>query len=277
MQPSSYVSLITPFDQNKNIDLASFEKCACAHFDANVGGFFLGSEIGEGEFLNQDEKLLILERMRQIIHSAIPVFLEISFDQLSFQFLSKLHSKECTGVVISLDQVKDMSDKDLFNLFVGLSHLRLEVILKDVHCRPKSLIEELLALPYISSIYQKSSDVQRVLIENIKQFIEYDRGAPPFAVFPKAAFLSSVANINPKFFHELINTASDLSLDFPIKSLNKLSVLQREIAQGDAIANIKEVLSRQGMCQPFTRKKVENPCKKRIEWIEKKLEEIKKA
>lgn len=277
MHPSSYVSLITPFDHNKNIDLIALEKCTRAHLDANVGGFFLGSEIGEGEFLNQNEKLLILERMRQIIHSAIPVFLEASLDRLSFQFLSKLHSSGCTGCVVSLDQFKNMCDKNLFHLFVEVSHLRLEVILKDVHCRPKNLIEELLALPYISSIYQKSSDVQPVLIENIKQFIEYDRGAPPFAVFPKTAFISSISNIYPHFFHGIINAASEFSFDFHIKSLNKLAIMQREVAQGDAIAIIKEVLSRQGMCQPFTRKKVENPCKKRIEWIEKKLEELKNA
>jgi len=275
MHTSSYVSLITPFDQNKNIDLIALEKCACEHFDANVAGFFLCSEVGEGEFLNQEEKLLILERICQLINSAASVFLEVSHDQLSFSFLSKLNAKGCSGVVISLDQFKGISDNDLFNLFVELSHLRIEIILKSVHLKQRSFIQELLALPYISSIYKKNSEDQHVLLENIKQFIEYDRGVLAFSAFPKAAFVSSLSNIIPHFFHGLINTASDLSLDFDIKSLNKLVLMHREIVQGDATSTIKAVLSKQGMCQPFTRKKGQRPCKKKIDWIEKKLEEIK--
>lgn len=279
MIQSSYVSLITPFNSTGNIDLLSFENLVLEQLQANVSGFFLASEIGEGDFLNLDEKVLLAEHLSKILDPETIFYIHVGEAEIENknEFFSRIYKTACHGVVVSLEQLKFKEEQELFELFVTLSNFKKQIILKDSNNLPNTLLEELLALPFVSAAYQKNSDLKSYIPQSARKFIEYDRGVLPLSLTHEESLVSYFTNIQPAFFHKLITASNFLACNAQMKKLSKLAFLQKQLSKEDPVLNIKAILSKQGKCPIFTRKNQGAVCENRLAAIEKSLEELKNA
>jgi dihydrodipicolinate synthase/N-acetylneuraminate lyase len=278
MNRHSFVSLITPFDASKSIDWNSFEILVKDQLKTCVSGFFLASTIGEGAFLTSEEKILMAQKISKITNNDRSFYMELSSSELRNPwFLEKMYETSCLGVVVCLATLKISSPQELVELFVNLSNFKKYVILKNTGKLSKNLLDELLALPFVSALYQKNSDIQPFSFKHTKQFIEYDRGAIPSYKFTQGGIVSYLANIEPELFHRLIAESERFICERDLIRINKLSFLQKQLSHQEPIVNIKAILEKKGKCKIFSRIDPQEVCLVRLKSIEKSCEEIKNA
>ena len=278
MNRYSFVSLITPFDASKSIDWNSFEILVKDQIKTCASGFFLASTIGEGTFLTSEEKIFMAQMISKITNNDRSFYIELSSSEIRNPcFLEKMYKTNCLGVVVCLETLKILSQQELVELFVNLSNFKKYVILKNTGKLSKNLLDELLALPFVSALYHKNSDIQPLSFDHTKQFIEYDRGAIPSYKFTQGGIVSYLANIEPELFHRLIAKSEHFVCERDLIRMNKLSFLQKQLSHQDPIANIKAILEKKGKCQIFSRIDQQEACLLRLKSIEKSCEEIKNS
>jgi len=73
-----YPAITTKFDEKSNLDLSTFEVNIHAQMDAGIHGIVLGGTLGEASTLQNDEKLLLLEKTLEIVGGKIPVIMNIA-------------------------------------------------------------------------------------------------------------------------------------------------------------------------------------------------------
>jgi 4-hydroxy-tetrahydrodipicolinate synthase len=73
-----YPALLTPFDDNDNIDFKVFEANIEAQIDAGIDGIVLGGSLGEASTLTGEEKNNLLVYAKELVENKIPVILNIA-------------------------------------------------------------------------------------------------------------------------------------------------------------------------------------------------------
>lgn len=73
-----YPAMLTPFDEQDNIDFSLFEKNILAQVKAGANGIILGGSLGEASTLSAEEKVQLLLFAKKTVKEAIPVILNIA-------------------------------------------------------------------------------------------------------------------------------------------------------------------------------------------------------
>lgn len=269
----SYVSLITPFNQDQTIDWACFERIIDDHLDQGSSGFFLATEIGEGLFLTLEEKLKMAEKASSFCSKNALVFLEVFLKEMigRSQFFDSILAAECAGVVINLSDAR--KEDELLDVFVALSNYKTPLILKGVQALSKRSLEQLAALPYVHATHQSLVDVYPKPLPNLKQYVEYDRGLLRLSSDQIDPVVSFAAHLFPKG-HALIAQAGESSFKH-LMGLKKLAELMQLFVDEDKTSLIKAFLADQNARSPYLRKKRSEVNKDALAKIKNKVQELK--
>ena len=273
---NSYISLITPFDVNNKIDARALKRLAQELTKSDVAGFFLASEIGEGDLLSFEEKFELAYILSETVPSNIPLYLHLKRkDVFNAEFSGSLSLLNNLGIVISLQEYQGLAEEVVLDQLIELSNYKKPLILDHVSAASKELLNQILALPYIFAVYQKNLDIQLRVPQGIKKFTQLEKKTTFQSLETYQDIVSYYSHIDPSWMGEF-KTNHDLELSKQsLKKQKNLLFLLHELSTQDATALIKAFLAKEGKCLDKTRKKLEDEAKTQQAELLKKLDLIK--
>lgn len=149
----SFISLITPFKVNKEIDFESLDHLIISHQKSEKKAILLGSEVGEGDFLSLDEKVSLFKRGKLLLQESPSVYFKESSFDLFFESLLKFKNIGLSSAYVDLSLLCKEEEGEVFDFCFSLSRLRLEIIVEP----PKGLftqkfLYQIEALPHLSTL-----------------------------------------------------------------------------------------------------------------------------
>jgi|GEM_PF-2222231 len=163
MALQSFISLITPFNKDNEIDFESLDHLIVSHQKTGKKTFLLASEIGEGDFLSSDEKISLFKRVRLLLKESPSIYFKEDSLDLLFQTLLEFKKLGLLSGYIDLTLFRSLEEEEIFNFCFSLSRAHLELIIEPPkQLLTKSFLDQIQALPYLSAprFTEESKDKQ---------------------------------------------------------------------------------------------------------------------
>lgn len=161
----SFISLITPFNKDKQIDFESLDHLMVSHQKTGKKTFLLASEIGEGDFLSSHEKISLFQRGRLLLKEPPSIYFKESSLSLLFHTLLEFKKLGLLSGYVDLTLLRNLEADEIFDFCFSLSRAQIELIIEPPkHLFRKSFLDQIEALPYLSAprFLEESKDKQDV-------------------------------------------------------------------------------------------------------------------
>jgi 1-pyrroline-4-hydroxy-2-carboxylate deaminase len=165
-----FPAVLTPFDEQHNIDFDMFAKNTEAQIQAGVHGIILAGSLGEASALSTEEKFLLLERALEIVQGRIPVLLNIAENTTkdAVAFAKKAEELGANGLMVLPPMRYKADDREVVAYYKAIAQASSLPIL--VYNNPVDyatyisldMLEELLEEPTIQAVKESTRDLSNV-------------------------------------------------------------------------------------------------------------------
>jgi len=165
-----YPAVLTPFDEQYNIDFAMFAKNTEAQIQAGVHGIILAGSLGEASALSQDEKFLLLEKALEIVNGRVPVILNLTENTTkdAVEFAQKAEKLGADGLMVLPPMRYKADDREVVAYYKAIAQSSSLPIL--VYNNPVDyatyitleMMEDLLEEPTIQAVKESTRDLANV-------------------------------------------------------------------------------------------------------------------
>ena len=165
-----YPAVLTPFDEQFNIDFAMLAKNTEAQIEAGVHGIILAGSLGEASALSQEEKFLLLEKTLEIVNGRIPVILNLTENTTkdAVEFAQRAEKLGADGLMVLPPMRYRADDREVVAYFRAIAQSTALPIL--VYNNPVDyatyinldMMEELLEEPTIQAVKESTRDLANI-------------------------------------------------------------------------------------------------------------------
>lgn len=165
-----YPAVLTPFDENFDIDFDMFAKNTEAQIAAGVHGIILAGSLGEASALSQEEKFLLLTKAVEIVKGRVPVILNLTENTTkdAVEFAIKAEKYGADGLMVLPPMRYKADDREVVAFFKEIAKSTPLPIL--VYNNPVDyatyinldMMEELLEEPTIQAVKESTRDLANV-------------------------------------------------------------------------------------------------------------------
>lgn len=233
----SGVAIVTPFNENGDINLDKLEELLNWHVKNNTDAIIICGTTGEGSTLTDNEKKRLIQTTVEIINKKIPVIAGVGTNNTQKTLELSKFSKEVgtDGLLVITPYYNKTSKKGLIEHFKTINdHINLPIMAYNVPSRtgmnisPEILLE-LSKLKNVTSIKEASGNISqailyRKLCPQIDLYSGNDDQIVPFMSIGGKGTVTVLGNILPKIVHDItheyINGNIKKSLELQLKYLN---------------------------------------------------------
>ncbi|UIR54645.1 dihydrodipicolinate synthase family protein [Sphingobacterium sp. SRCM116780] len=165
-----YPALLTPFDENGNLDYNMFTKNLEAQISAGVHGVIIAGTLGEASVLRTDEKFDLLRHALKVANQRIPILLNIAENttQAAIEVAQKAAALGADGLMLLPPMRYRADDREVVAYFRAVAQSSTLPIL--VYNNPVDystyisveMFEELLQEPTIQAVKESTRDLTNV-------------------------------------------------------------------------------------------------------------------
>jgi 4-hydroxy-tetrahydrodipicolinate synthase len=268
------VALITPFNENRQVDIPALEKITDHVITGGVDYIVALGTTGESVTLSSEEKELIFNVIASTAHGRVPLVAGIGGNHTEAVAESMLKFKHpAYSAILSVTPYYNKPNQEgLYQHYKTIAHVApLPVILYNVPGRtgvnmlPSTTLRLAHDFPVFFAVKEASG--------NIEQIMQVIRDAPssfltisgddaitlPLIASGAHGVISVLANLLPKTFSEMVQLS--LKGDFEkarALHLSMLEITRLLFADGNP-GGVKIALSELGLCKPVLRQPLEPP------------------
>ena len=165
-----FPAVLTPFDEDDNIDFAMFAKNTEAQISAGVHGIIIAGSLGEASALSREEKFLLLEKTLEIVNGRVPVLLNLTENTTkdAVAFAQKAEQLGADGLMVLPPMRYKADDREVVTFFKTIAQSSSLPIL--VYNNPVDyatyitldMMEEMLEEPTIQAVKESTRDLSNV-------------------------------------------------------------------------------------------------------------------
>jgi 1-pyrroline-4-hydroxy-2-carboxylate deaminase len=165
-----YPAVLTPFDEQFNIDFTMLAKNTEAQIEAGVHGIILAGSLGEASALSQEEKFLLLEKTLEIVNGRVPVILNLTENTTkdAVEFAQRAEKLGADGLMVLPPMRYRADDREVVAYFRAIAQSSSLPIL--VYNNPVDyatyinldMMEELLEEPTIQAVKESTRDLANI-------------------------------------------------------------------------------------------------------------------
>lgn len=162
-----FPALLTPFNQNEELDLQMYEKNLQAQLDAGVHGIIIGGSLGEASTITAKEKEELTEFSVEYINGKIPVILNIAESTTKEAIQQAANAKRwgADGLMLLPPMRYKTDDRETITYFKAVAHSTdLPIMIYNnpvdykIDTRP-DMFDELVECANITALKESSRDV----------------------------------------------------------------------------------------------------------------------
>jgi dihydrodipicolinate synthase/N-acetylneuraminate lyase len=264
------VPMITPFNEDLSLDLASVRRILDTFIEANVSVFILCTT-GESISMSEKQKLLLVKTACEYLNGKIKIYAGISGNCLSESIgQAKSFSQLGVNVVVAhLPFYYPMESNQMLSYFKQLAdNVNCPLILYNIPATtkqsiPLNVIDQLSHHPNIVGIKDSEKGIERIdeslrLWRDRSDFVHLT-GCAVHSTYSlqegSAGLVPSTANLVPKLYRDLYETviAGDISKAKGIQDkTDRISeIYQKGRNLSQSIPALKTMMSAYGLCKSF--------------------------
>jgi len=262
------VAMVTPFDKDLNVDQAALEKLTEHLINHGADYLVVQGTTGESATLSADEKTIVLDKIKEVNASRLPIVLGIGGNNTS-AVVQEITSRDLDGISAILSaspSYNKPTQEGIYSHYQALSKAsKLPLILYNVPGRTASNISARTTLRLandfenIIGIKEASADMDQVMqIINRKaddfMLISGEDGLTfPITACGGVGVISVVANVFPGDFSKMIGLTQSGNLEEARKIHYKLmDFISLLFAEGNP-GGVKSALKTMGICDDHLR------------------------
>lgn len=254
-------AILTPFDEDYEIDERAFEELCDYLIDKKVGGLFVAGTTGEGPLLSLEERARLFKIAVRVSKSRVPIIAHvgsISFRETVTLIKSAVEAKVDAVAIVSPYYYR-LDEKAIEEYYLRLLDKTdgLPVFLYNIpgltnNSITPDLVQKLFNQGKINGVKDSSGN-----ITVIKSFIDI---SPEFQVVSgtdelfllaltlgAVGAVSSTSNVFPEIFNNIYNAFINKNLDLAVENQRKLNELCKVFQYGRFISSYKYALSLRGV------------------------------
>lgn len=250
------VSLITPFSQDLSIDEGAWDHFIDWQLSRSESSFLIGSDLGEGTFLQKEELLFLLNKgVKKAPYRKWIVELQPSFLFSDLGLVSCLKKAGAAAAVLSLEKMEKCG--------LGLKEIaffskeRFPLILEAGDPGQVEPLSVYLSLPYVSFVKDVSSShllsSQLIKKTGAKILLGSDLSLLHHLKKGEVGGFSCLASAAPKQMEQWVGFYIEKNFEKTSLMQKKAFSLIKIMNSPDSVYFIKRWLSKKGLCQPFMR------------------------
>lgn len=254
-------AILTPFDEDYEIDERAFEELCDYLIDKKVGGLFVAGTTGEGPLLSLEERARLFKIAVRVSKGRVPIIAHvgsISFRETVTLIKSAVEAKVDAVAIVSPYYYR-LDEKAIEEYYLRLLDKTdgLPVFLYNIpgltnNSITPDLVQKLFNQGKINGVKDSSGN-----ITVIKSFIDI---SPEFQVVSgtdelfllaltlgAVGAVSSTSNVFPEIFNNIYNAFINKNLDLAVENQRKLNELCKVFQYGRFISSYKYALSLRGV------------------------------
>ena len=165
-----YPAMLSPFDENGNLDFDMFAKNIEAQVEAGVHGLIIAGSLGEASVLSNEEKYELLKHALKIVNGRVPVLLNIAENTTADAIKVAITSEKlgADGLMLLPPMRYKSDDRETVAYFRAVAQSTTLTIL--IYNNPidygtyvsLDMFEELLLEPNIQAVKESTRDVTNI-------------------------------------------------------------------------------------------------------------------
>jgi 4-hydroxy-tetrahydrodipicolinate synthase len=162
-----FPALLTPFNQNEELDLDMFEKNLAAQVEAGIHGIIIGGSLGEASTITEKEKEELVEFSVEYLNEKIPVILNIAESTTKEAIRQAENARKwgADGVMLLPPMRYKTDDRETITFFKAVANsTELPIMIYNnppdykIDCRP-DMFDQLVECKNITALKESSRDV----------------------------------------------------------------------------------------------------------------------
>ena len=211
-------AIVTPFDENDNINFDEFRKLVEFQMDNEVNGIVVGGTTGEASTLSKEEKKELIKYCVKVVNKRVPVIAGVGSNNTKTVIENELYAEKvgADGLLVVTPYYNKTTQKGLTEHYkIIAKNTNLPIILYNVPGRTGVDIQpdtyfELSKMKNIVATKEASGDISKVLKirklckDNLGIYSGNDDQIVPILSLGGIGVISVLSNIMPKYTSEMI-------------------------------------------------------------------------
>lgn len=262
------IALITPFDEEKNVDFQALEKLVDYAITGGVEYLVCLGTTAETPTLTKDEKKQIVSTIKSANAGRLPLVLGIGGNhtlEVRDEF-EEWDLSDFVAVLSASPAYNKPTQEGIYQHYKTLAeNTDAKIILYNVPGRTSSNIapettlrlandfSNIIAIKEASPDFLQSTEILKSKPENFMVISGDDEFGLPMTLAGGKGVISVIAQGLPKDYTEMIRLGLNRKVDDAYKIHYKLMDITRSIYKEGNPCGIKSLLAHTGICKPFTR------------------------
>jgi len=212
-------AIVTPFDENDNINFDEFKKLINYQLDNKVNGIVVCGTTGEASTLSKEEKEELITYCIKVVNKNVPVIAGVGSNNTNTVIENEAFAKRVgvDGLLVVTPYYNKTTQKGLIEHYKAIAeNINLPIILYNVPSRtgvdilPDTYLE-LSKIKNIVATKEASGDISKILKmrnlcrDNLNIYSGNDDQIVPILSLGGIGVISVLSNIMPKYTAEMIN------------------------------------------------------------------------
>ena len=282
-------ALITPFDENYDIDYSALENLVNKQLDNNIDSLIILGTTGEAPTIHRDEKKKLIKTVVNIVNGDIPVIIGTGTNDTSHVIQNSNDAKEwgADGQLVVTPYYNKGTQDTLYKHYSYIAEeTDLPIILYNVPSRTGVNLEAETTVKLaednesIIAVKEASGDISQVakIIANkpadFKVYSGNDDQAFPLIALGGHGLVSVASNVVPGKFVELTHNLLDNNMDAAREINNKYNVLMNSLFLETNPIPVKYAVSQQGLCKNILRLPLSEMSEENSEKLKSVMQEL---
>lgn len=262
------IALITPFDEDRNVDLQALEKLVNYAVTGGVEYLVCLGTTAETPTLTKDEKKQIVSTIKSANAGRLPLVLGIGGNntlQVKDEF-SEWDLSDFVAVLSASPAYNKPTQEGIYQHYKVLAeNTDAKIILYNVPGRTSSNITSettlrlandflnIIAIKEASPDFLQSTEILKSKPENFMVISGDDEFGLPMTLAGGQGVISVIAQGLPEEYTEMIRLGLNRNVDEAYKIHYRLMDITRSIYKEGNPCGIKSLLAHKGICKPYTR------------------------
>ena len=211
-------AIVTPFDENDNINFDEFKKLVDFQIDNQVNGIVVCGTTGEASTLSKEEKEELIKYCVKVVNKRVPVIAGVGSNNTKLVIESEIYAEKvgADGLLIVTPYYNKTTQQGLIEHYkIIAENTNLPIILYNVPGRTGVDIQpstylELSKIKNIVATKEASGDISKVLKirslckDNLNIYSGNDDQIVPILSLGGIGVISVLSNIMPKYTSEIV-------------------------------------------------------------------------
>ncbi|WP_280123482.1 4-hydroxy-tetrahydrodipicolinate synthase [Coxiella endosymbiont of Ornithodoros amblus] len=254
----SLVALVTPMQENGEIDYSNLKELVEWHLENDTDGLVILGTTGESPTVTAEERHKIIRQVVDQVNKKIPIIVGTGADSTVYTIEMTQQAMElgADAALIVTPYYNKPTQEGLFQYFKMIAEaVSIPQILYNVPSRtacdllPETVIR-IAKCPNVVGLKEATGDIQRVKqlkVEDLDLLSGDDKTAMDFMLAGGKGVISVVANVVPKLYHTFCITAVSGNVELAKKENDQLSPLYDSLFVESNPIPVKWALSQMGV------------------------------